>query len=220
MNRYEAIFESLQDKLDRAVLTPEIAERLNTLAYEKYVVSESKKDDDLAMLDSLREKIDSGEVKLSKDIVEELQGLMGTEEDTDTAEEDTTKEEPAKEEKTDKKEEKNADDKEADENAEGIEATDDTENTEEVKEESVEEVLTEGFDIKNVFKDMKRKFQMIRMNKENKAQVVALEKSYKEELARMNQAYKEAQEMLSNKFEARAKKLEEKYDAKINKLMD
>ena len=103
MNRYEEIFESIQDKLDRAILTPQIAERLNDLAYEKYVLTESKKDDDLEMIDSLREKIDNGEVKLSKDIIEEIKELLGEEESDDD------------------KEDEASDDKQADENGEGAE---------------------------------------------------------------------------------------------------
>ena len=86
--------------------------------------------------------------------------------------------------------------------------------------ESVDEVLTEGFDIRVALKDMKRKFQMIKLSKENKAQVTALAKAYKADLDKMQQAYKEAQDMLGAKFEARAKKLEEKYDAKINKIIE
>lgn len=204
MNKYEAIYESLQDKLDRAIITPEIAERLNDLAYEKYVVNESKKDDDLAMIDSLREKIDSGDVKLSKDVIEEIQELIGTEEADDDGD--------AKEDTSDKKDEGKSEEPEAEE-AEG-------EGEEEVKEESVEEVLTEGFDVKAALKNMKRKIQMLKVSKENKAQVVDILKAYNEELNKMQQAYKEAEEMLAAKFDARRQKIDAKYDAKINKLMD
>lgn len=131
MNRYEVIFEAIQEKLDNCVITPQIANRLNDLAYEKYVLhQESKKDDDLDMIDKLREKLDKGEVKLSKDMIEEIQELIGGEE-------------PA------------SDDKQADENGEGAKAENDDESEddeesepgnskEEVKEESIDNLYEEG----------------------------------------------------------------------------
>lgn len=127
MNRYEVIFEAIQEKLDNCVITPQIANRLNDLAYEKYVLhQESKKDDDLDMIDKLREKLDKGEVKLSKDMIEEIQELIGGEE-------------PA------------SDDKQADENGEGAKAENDDDeesepgnSKEEVKEESIDNLYEEG----------------------------------------------------------------------------
>lgn len=38
MNKYELIFESLQEQLDNGLITYELAEEVNDLAYEKYVV--------------------------------------------------------------------------------------------------------------------------------------------------------------------------------------
>lgn len=42
MDKYEVIFESLQERVNKGELTMEQAERLNDLAYTKYVTEASK----------------------------------------------------------------------------------------------------------------------------------------------------------------------------------
>ena len=71
MTKYEAIYNLLEKKVEQGVITESEATELNILAYEKYVMTEGKKDDDLEMIDNLRSKIDSGDAKLSKDAIEE-----------------------------------------------------------------------------------------------------------------------------------------------------
>ena len=204
MNKYELIYESLQDRVNKGELSVADAERLNDLAYEKYVVAESKKDDDLAMIDDLRAKIDSGDVKLSKDCIEEIKELIGVEDDD--------KDEDDKEEA--KEEEKASDDKQADENGEGAPAEEVTE-SEEVEE---DEEFTEAAG--NIFSKIKMKIEVSKLSKEDKDKVEALQKEYRDELEKIEETYQTAKDVLDGKMRRKMQKLDDAFNKKYSKIVN
>ena len=53
MNEYEVIFESLQNQLDQGLITYELAEEVNDLAYDKYVVESDSNDPNHKYIDEL-----------------------------------------------------------------------------------------------------------------------------------------------------------------------
>jgi translation initiation factor 2B subunit (eIF-2B alpha/beta/delta family) len=68
INKYEAIHESLQEKVNTGELTLEDAEKVDTLAYEKYAdvyLKEAK--DDVKLAKNLADAIDDGKVVLTDD---------------------------------------------------------------------------------------------------------------------------------------------------------
>ena len=78
MNKYDAIFESLQEKVNSGEITIEEAEAVNTAAYEKYVVAEESKAEDVAdLLEELSDKVKDGDITIPKDIVDSLKDLCG-----------------------------------------------------------------------------------------------------------------------------------------------
>ena len=188
MTKYEAIYNLLEKKVEQGVITESEATELNILAYEKYVMTEGKKDDDLEMIDNLRSKIDSGDAKLSKDVIEEIKKLIGDDESKD-------------------------DDK-------------DDDNKEEVEESAFyalydeDDTLCEAVNAKAAFKNMKRKFQISKLDKETKGLAVSLQKSYEAEMDKLQNAYKDAVSMLDSKFAAKAQKIDDKYQAKFDVLMN
>lgn len=95
MSRYELIAEALQEKVNLGELTLEEANKINDLAYSKYVEEASKENKDLELIDKLRELVEAGTVKLSKEDTECIQKLIdGAEKgDEETAETDEPKEE-------------------------------------------------------------------------------------------------------------------------------
>lgn len=188
MNKYDMIFESLQERVNNGELTVDDANRLNDLAYEKYVVNESKKDDDLAMIDDLRSKIEAGDVKLSKDCIEEIKELIGSEDDD--------KEE-------DKKEDKASDDDQADENGEGA------------AEEVTEAVKLPK---ENPFKKLKMKIEMSKLTKEDKAKVDALNEEYQRELKKLQEKFQDAQDLLEMKMERKYEKICAEFEKKYSKI--
>ena len=197
MNKYELIYESLQDRVNKGELSVADAERLNDLAYEKYVVAESKKDDDLAMIDDLRAKIDSGDVKLSKDCIEEIQELIGGKDDDKDDD--------------DKEEDKASDDKQADENGEGAPA-------EEVTESEDLEEFTEAAG--NVFSKIKMKIEVSKLSKEDKAKYDALQKEYRDELEKIEETYQTARDVLDGKMRRKIEKLDDAFNKKYSKIVN
>lgn len=83
VEKYNAIFESLQEKVNNEELTCEQAEELNVAAYNKYVV-ESKKDDISDMLEELADAVEDGKVTIPKELVDQLKELLPTKEDEDS----------------------------------------------------------------------------------------------------------------------------------------
>ena len=78
MDKYDAIFESLQEKVNSGEITIEEAEAVNTAAYEKYVVAEESKAEDIAdLLEELSDKVKDGDITIPKDIVDSLKDLSG-----------------------------------------------------------------------------------------------------------------------------------------------
>ena len=76
MDKYDAIFESLQEKVNSGEITIEEAEAVNTAAYEKYVVAEESKAEDVAdLLEELSDKVKDGDITIPKDIVDSLKDL-------------------------------------------------------------------------------------------------------------------------------------------------
>ena len=189
MTKYEAIYNLLEKKVEQGVITESEATELNILAYEKYVMTEGKKDDDLEMIDNLRSKIDSGDAKLSKDVIEEIKKLIG---DGESKDEDESKD----------------DDKEEVEESAFYDLYDE------------DDTLCEAVNAKAVFKNMKRKFQISKLDKETKGLAVSLQKSYEAEMDKLQNAYKEAVSMLDSKFAAKAQKIDDKYQAKFDVLMN
>ena len=100
MTKYEKIAEVLQERVDNGELSLNDAERLNDLAYQKYVIeaegfieeaaNESK---DLELIDKLRALVEAGKVKLGKDDIKCIKELIEDAEDDDEKPEDT--EQPA-----------------------------------------------------------------------------------------------------------------------------
>lgn len=87
MSKYEQIVEALQNKVDNGELTLEDANRLNDLAYDKYVL-EASDEKDLELIDELRSLVEAGKVKLSKDDVKCIKELIDSAEDDDSKEDD------------------------------------------------------------------------------------------------------------------------------------
>ena len=193
MTKYEAIYNLLEKKVEQGVITESEATELNILAYEKYVMTEGKKEDDLEMIDSLRSKIDSGDAKLSKDAIEEIKKLIGEDESKD----DESKDDESKD-----------DDKEEVEESAFYDLFDE------------DDTLYEAVNPKAAFKNMKRKFQISKLDKETKGLAVSLQKSYEAEMDKLQGAYKEAVSMLDSKFAAKAQKIDDKYQAKFDVLMN
>lgn len=98
-SKYDVIVEALQEKIDRGEISLENAEKVNTLAFEKYcgsVVEESSDDNkDLELIDELRALIEEGKVKLSKDDVKCIKKLI-KDADSDDDKDDEKKDEESK----------------------------------------------------------------------------------------------------------------------------
>ena len=78
MDKYDAIFESLQEKVNSGEITIEEAEAVNTAAYEKYVVAEESKAEDVAdLLEELSDKVKDGDIVLMHDIYSATANALG-----------------------------------------------------------------------------------------------------------------------------------------------
>jgi hypothetical protein len=102
--KYLKIFETLTEKVAEGTLTEEKASEINDLAWDKYMtVTESKKDDVLALLDQVRAGVEDGSLTLDDDLIDELKEAVGgdkgdDDKDTDDkGDDDASKEEEAKE---------------------------------------------------------------------------------------------------------------------------
>ena len=103
MTKYEKIVEVLQERVDNGELSLTDAERLNDLAYQKYVIEsedfvEESADEskDLELIDKLRGLVEAGKVKLGKDDIKCIKELIEDAED-DADDKDETPDEEAEE---------------------------------------------------------------------------------------------------------------------------
>lgn len=93
MSKYEKIAEVLQERVNNGELTLEDANRLNDLAYSKYVTEAENENKDVELVEELLEKVKGG-LKLSKDAKKEIKDLLeeAEEENNEDDVEDGTKE--------------------------------------------------------------------------------------------------------------------------------
>lgn len=94
INKYEAIHDELQNKIDAGELTIEDAQKVDDLAYAKYADTylESAEDDE-ELVDELAEKVKDGSVKLSAEDRKCIKELLKS---TDTKEDDKDNDEDKK----------------------------------------------------------------------------------------------------------------------------
>lgn len=90
--KYEAIFEKLQEKLNNEEITMESAEQLNDEAFNKYVL-ESKKDDVADLLEDLADKVKDGKVTIDDELLDSLKALLPDDKDSDEEKEDNDSDE-------------------------------------------------------------------------------------------------------------------------------
>lgn len=88
MTKYELIAEALQDKVNSGELTLEDANRLNDLAYTKYVIEAKDNSKDLELIEQLKSLVESGKVSLDTDTRKAIKELVeGNEEESDDSDE-------------------------------------------------------------------------------------------------------------------------------------
>lgn len=74
--KYMKIRDNLQERVDNDLLTEEKANEINDLAWEKYMSESSKVEDAVAEIEKLAEAVKNGDVKLSKDDLEEISEML------------------------------------------------------------------------------------------------------------------------------------------------
>jgi hypothetical protein len=74
--KYMKIRNNLQERVDNDLLTEEKANEINDLAWNKYMSESSKVEDAVAEIEKLAEAVKNGNVKLSKDDLEEISEML------------------------------------------------------------------------------------------------------------------------------------------------
>jgi hypothetical protein len=92
IERYNAIFENLQERVNKGEITLEDAQKVNDMAYDRYM-SEAAKDNNVEMIEKLAELVKDGKVTLKDEDVKCIKELV----DGAKAGEDDEEEAPAEE---------------------------------------------------------------------------------------------------------------------------
>ena len=74
--KYNLIVDELQNRVDNGSLTLEDANRLNDLAYERYVVEGGYSPKDAELIDELHDLVEDGKVKLDTDTRKAIKALV------------------------------------------------------------------------------------------------------------------------------------------------
>lgn len=90
--KYMKIRNNLQERVDNDLLTEEKANEINDLAWEKYMSESSKVEDAVAEIEKLAEAVKNGDVKLSKDDLEEISEMLnkGSDDSDDDSSDDSS----------------------------------------------------------------------------------------------------------------------------------
>ena len=103
INKYEAIHDELQKKIDAGDLTMEDAQKVDDLAYEKYADTYLESaDDDEDLVEELAEKVKDGSVKLSAEDRKCIKELIKSSEKKEDDEDDDDKKDDSEEDSEDK----------------------------------------------------------------------------------------------------------------------
>ena len=96
MTKYEMIFEAIQQKYENGEITFEHAEKLNNIAYEKYAIESEEEDDSEELVEDLYNKVKDGEIKLSDDDKNYINGILGNTSKKDEIDKKDVKDEACK----------------------------------------------------------------------------------------------------------------------------
>lgn len=88
MTMYEAMYEKIQKRYESGEITLETAERLNELAYDKYVEEKGDKSADEEMAENFLQKVQDGK-KIPKKLKEELKDFLDDDDSNDSDDSDS-----------------------------------------------------------------------------------------------------------------------------------